>query len=204
MTKSKDISEVILVGGMSRRMGKDKRYLPWQGVNLLDSVCGLLNTVFEDIIVVTAKPDYEVGSSFARLVTDEIPGKGSMGGLFSGIRHSRHSSCFVVACDMPYLNSEVISRICQSPPADIVVVKLLQGFQPLHARYSKQYLPFLEEMIQSDNLKIQELYSDRRISSCILDETHFLYIDPHLRSFINVNTPADWEFARKAQRNLHG
>ena len=184
-------------------MGKDKRYLPWQGRNLLDSVCGVMNGLFEDIIVVTAMPDYKIGSSSARLVTDEIPGKGSMGGLFSGLRQSLHSSCFVVACDMPYLNPEVITKICQSPPADIVVVKLLQGFQPLHARYSKACIPLLEEMMQSDNLKIQDLITDSRVSSCILDETHFTDLDPHFRSFINVNTPADWEFARKAQRIFH-
>ncbi len=203
MTKFKDITGVVLAGGKSRRMGKDKRYLHWQGLNLLDSVCGVMNDLFEDIIVVTAMPDYKMGSSAPRLVTDEIPGKGSMGGLFSGLRHSLNSSCFVVACDMPYLNPEVIAKICQSPPADIVVVKLLQGFQPLHARYSKQCIPLLEEMIQANKLKIQDLITDCRISACILDETHFSDIDPHLRSFINVNTPADWEFARKAQRNSH-
>ncbi|MDR4493546.1 MAG: molybdenum cofactor guanylyltransferase [Nitrospirales bacterium] len=185
-------------------MGQDKRYLHWQGLNLLDSVCGVMNRVFEDIVVVTAIPDYELRSLSVRFITDEIPGKGSIGGLFSGLRHSLNSYCFVVGCDMPYLNPEVIAEICRNPPADIVVVKLLQGFQPLHARYSKQCIPFLEEMIQSDNLKIQHLITDSRISSRILDETHISGIDPHLRSFINVNTPADWEFARKAQRNSPG
>lgn len=182
-------------------MGRDKRYLPWQGVNLLDSVCGVMQNLFEDVIVVTAIPDYESGSFSVRFITDEIPGKGSIVGLLSGLRHSRTPDCFVVACDMPYLNREVISKVCQSPPADVVVVKLAQGFQPLHARYSKECIPFLEEMIQSDQLKIQDLLSNPNISSQILDETHFSKIDPHLRSFVNVNTPADWDFARKAGRN---
>ncbi|MGD9850273.1 MAG: molybdenum cofactor guanylyltransferase [Nitrospirales bacterium] len=201
MIKLKNISGVVLAGGKSQRMGQDKRYLHWQGRNLLDSVCGVMNEIFDEVIVVTAIPDYERGGLSVRFITDEIPGKGSIGGLFSGLFHSQNPYCFVVACDMPYLNREVIGEICLSPPADVVVVKLLQGFQPLHARYSKQCLPFLEEMIHADNLKIQHLISDARISSRILDEAHFSGIDPHLRSFINVNTPSDWEFARKAQRN---
>ena len=201
MNKIKGITGVVLAGGKSKRMGQDKRFLRWQGMNLLDSVCGVLNELFDEVIVVTAVPDYEKGSLPVRFITDDIPNKGSMGGLFSGVRQSQNPYCFAVACDMPYLNHEVIERICQSPPADVVVVKLLQGVQPLHARYSKNCLPFLEEMIHGSNLKIQDLFTDSRISSLILDEAQFSDLDPYCRSFMNVNTPSDWEFARKAQGN---
>ena len=181
-------------------MGQDKRYLPWNGLKLLDSVCGLMSDLFYEVIMVTAIPDYDIGSTRVRCITDEIPNKGSIGGLFSGLRQSQNPYGFVVACDMPYLNHEVIERICCSPPADVVVVKLFQGFQPLHARYSKNCLPSIEVMIRSDNLTIQHLFTDSRISSLILEEAEFSDIDPHLRSFLNVNTPSDWEFARKAQK----
>jgi len=201
MNKIKDITGVILAGGKSKRMGQDKRYLHWNGLNLLDAVCRVMNDLFEEVIVVTAVPDYERGVSGVRFVTDEIPDKGSIGGLFSGIRQSQNHYSFTVACDMPYLNQGVIERICHSPQGDVVAVKLLQGVQPLHARYSKNCLPYIEEMILVGNLKIQNLFHDSRIFSLILDEKHFYDLDPHLRSFMNVNTPSDWEFARKVQRN---
>lgn len=199
MAKIQDVTGVILAGGKSRRMGQDKRCLPWKGLKLLDSVCGLVSELFDEVIMVTAIPDYDICSTRVRCITDEIPNKGSIGGLFSGLRQSKNPYCFVVACDMPYLNPEVIGRICSRPSADVVVVKLLQGFQPLHAKYSKNCLPFIEEMIHADNLTIQHLFNDSRISTLILEESEFSNIDPHLRSFLNVNTPSDWEFARKAQ-----
>ena len=202
MKKIDGVSGVVLAGGKSTRMGRDKRCLPWNGVKLLDSICAVMDQLFDELIVVTAVSDYELRSVSVRSITDEIPGKGSIGGLFSGILHGKNPYSFVVACDMPYLHSEVVERICLSPPADIVVVNLLQGVQPLHARYSKKCLPYLEEMIRKDHLKIQELLVNPALSSIVLDESQFSDLDPHLRSFINVNTPSDWEFARKAQRNL--
>ena len=202
MKKMDGVSGVILAGGRSTRMGRDKRCLPWNGVNLLDSICAVLDPLFDELIIVTAASDYELRSASVRSITDEIPGKGSIGGLFSGILHSHNPYSFVVACDMPYLHSGVVERICLSPPADLVVVHLLHGIQPLHARYSKKCLPYLEEMIRKDHLKIQDLFCNSALSTIVLDETQLSDLDPHLRSFINVNTPSDWEFARKARRNL--
>lgn len=199
MKRIPDISGVVLGGGKSRRMGQDKRHLIWDGRKLLDLICSQMGTLFEEVLLVTALPDYEVGGLPVRLVTDVIPDKGSIGGVYTGLKESRNVHCFVVACDMPFLNERVISRLCHMPAADLVIVRLLQGFQPLHARYSKKCLAILEEMIQSGNLKIQNMVRDKRIATRILEESDISDLDPSLTSFMNVNTPSDWEFARKAR-----
>lgn len=196
------MSAVILAGGKSRRMGKDKRTLEWGGTKFLDSVCFTLGELFDEIILVTAIEDYPCGHLPVRLVTDSIPQKGSLGGLFTGIREASYSCVFVVACDMPFLNPLVISRLCALPENDVVMPKLSTGYQPLHARYSKRCSVIMEKMIKEGNLRIQSLIQDPTLSIQIVEETFFNDIDPHGYSFLNINTPADYEFARKAASHL--
>ncbi|WNM60340.1 molybdenum cofactor guanylyltransferase [Candidatus Nitrospira neomarina] len=200
--KITNISAVVLAGGKSRRMGKDKRTLEWGGTKFLDKVCITIGELFDEIILVTAIEDYPCGHLPVRLVTDAIPQKGSLGGIFTGIKEASYSSVFVVACDMPFLNPFVISRLCALPENDVVMPKLSTGYQPLHARYSKRCSLIMEKMIQEGNLRIQSLIQDPSLSVQIVEETLFDDIDPHGYSFLNINTPADYEFARKAGPHL--
>lgn len=200
--KLTSISGVVLAGGQSRRMGKDKRNLEWGGTKFLDKVCLTLGELFDEIILVTAIEDYPCGHLPVRLVTDAIPHKGSLGGLFTGIKEASHSSVFVVACDMPFLNHLVITRLCALPDNDVVMAKLSTGYQPLHARYSKRCSLIMEKMIQDGNLRIHSLIQDSTLSVQIVEESLFDDIDPHGYSFLNINTPSDYEFARKAVSHL--
>ncbi|MEZ4274013.1 MAG: molybdenum cofactor guanylyltransferase [Nitrospirales bacterium] len=202
MKKFSNISGVVLAGGQSRRMGKDKRGLEWMGTKFLDRVCLTIGSLFEEVLLVTAIEDYPAGHLPVRLVTDAIPKKGSLGGLFTGIKEASQSSVFVVACDMPFLNSVVISRFCELPESDVLMVKLSHGYQPLHGRYSKRCSFILEQMIHDGNLRIQSLVNDPSLSVQIVDESLFKDIDPYGYSFLNINTPSDYEFARKAASHL--
>jgi molybdenum cofactor guanylyltransferase len=200
--KITNMSAVVLAGGKSRRMGKDKRTLEWGGTTFLDKVCFTIGELFDEIILVTAIEDYPCGHLPVRLVTDAIPQKGSLGGIFTGIKEASYPSVFVVACDMPFLNPFVISRLCALPENDVVMPKLSTGYQPLHARYSKRCSLIMEKMIQEGNLRIQSLIQDPSLSVRIVEEPLFDDIDPHGYSFLNINTPADYEFARKAGPHL--
>jgi len=191
------ISGIVLGGGQSQRMGRDKRRLHWEGEPILDRVCRLMSTLFEDVLVVTAQEDYDCSHLPVRLVTDKIPQKGSLGGLYTGLMEAKNTLTFVVACDMPFLLKESISRLCLLPLSDVLVVKLSNGLQPLHARYSKRCAPIIEQMIQEGDLKIQNLVTQPGLTVEIIQETLFDDIDPHRQSFMNINTPADLEFARK-------
>ena len=195
--KFSNISGVVLGGGQSRRMGEDKRRLRWEGEPFLDRVCRVMSSLFEEVLVVTAKQDYDCAHLPVRLVTDKILQKGSLGGLYTGLIEAKHSLVFVVACDMPFLVRGNVVRICSEPVSDVVVVKLLNKIQPMHARYSKKCLPLMEEMIDKGDLKIQQLVSSLDLNVKILDETLFDDIDPFRQSFYNINTPADLEFVKK-------
>jgi molybdopterin-guanine dinucleotide biosynthesis protein A len=191
------ISGIVLGGGQSQRMGRDKRRLHWEGEPFLDRICRLMSTLFDDVLVVTAQEDYDCSHLPVRLVTDKIPQKGSLGGLYTGLMEAKNTLTFVVACDMPFLLKESISRLCLLPHNDVLVVKLSNSLQPLHARYSKRCAPIIEQMIQEGDLKIQNLVAQPGLKVEIIQETLFDDIDPHRQSFMNINTPADLEFARK-------
>ncbi len=196
--KFSKISGIVLGGGESRRMGRDKRRLQWEGEPFLDRVSRVMDTLFEEVLVVTAQEDYDCSHLPVRLVTDKIPQKGSLGGLYTGLIEAKNSLVFVVACDMPFLQRECISRFCLfSGTVDVLVVKLSSGIQPLHARYSKRCVPIIEQMIQKEDLKIQNLVTHSDLAVEIMRESLFDDIDPYRRSFMNINTPADLEFARK-------
>ena len=201
--KLKKITGIVLGGGKSRRMGCDKRRLEWEGEPFLDRAIRLMSMLFDEVIVVTAQKDYDCSHLAVRVVTDKIPRKGSLGGLYTGLIEAKNPVVFVVACDMPFLQIDCISRICLfSDIDDVLVVKLSSGIQPLHGRYSKRCVPIIERMIQKDDLKIQNLVADSSLKVEIIEETVFDDIDPYRRSFMNINTPADFEFARKTFSQL--
>jgi len=195
--KLSSITGVVLAGGQSRRMGKDKRFLEWNGQTFLDRVCGILKDIFEEVIVVGALQDYDCSHLSVRYVTDSIPGKGSMGGLYTGLMESTELFSFVVACDMPFLNKDVIRRLCSQPESDVAIVKLPTGVQPLHARYSKKCGVIVHEMITAGDLRIQGLAQDSRLTVRLIQDSVFDDVDPQRHSFLNMNTPADLEFVRK-------
>ena len=196
-SKLQNMTGIILGGGQSRRMGRDKRCLLWEGEPFLDRVSRLMNGLFDEVLVVTAHEDYDCSHLPVRLVPDPLPAPGSFGGLYTGLIEAKHSFVFAVACDMPFLVQESIARLCLEPPSDVLVVKLSTGLQPLHARYSKQCVPVIEKMIHEGDLKIQNLTSRSGLTVHIIEESLFDDIDPSRLSFNNINTPADLEFARK-------
>lgn len=195
--KIKNITGVVLGGGQSRRMGRDKRILEWDGVKFIDRVCLIMGDLFDEVLLVTATEDYSCSHLPVRLVTDAIPHKGSIGGLYTGLKEASYPFAFVVACDMPFLNPLAISYLCGVPDLDVVIVKLSIGVQPLHGRYSKRCCFIIERMIREGELRIQNLILNQSLSVQLIEESEMKHIDPQLFSFLNINTPADFEFARK-------
>ena len=193
----KDITGVILGGGKSVRMGRDKRRLQWEGESFLDRIARIMASLFDEVILVTAIEDYDCSQLPVRLVTDKIPDKGALGGLYTGLLESQHPFVFVVACDMPFLNIKTIERLCLDHPTDVLVAELFNRVHSLHARYSQKCLPVIESMIKKGDLTIQNLVSSPQLHVKIIDQNFFHDIDSFDLSFNNINTPADLKFARK-------
>ncbi|MCY4132526.1 MAG: molybdenum cofactor guanylyltransferase [Nitrospira sp.] len=193
-----EISGVVLAGGKSKRMGMDKRHLSVHGKQLLDRVTSVLLELFPEVLLVLAEEDISRQDDRIRIVTDLMPDCAAVGGLYTGLYHSRYSRVFVVACDMPFINPAVIGLFLQKSDAtDIVVAQLVTGLQPLHGLYSKQCLPVLKDMIDARDLRLQSIADKPGLTVHRVPETEIKCLDPQLVSFLNVNSPADLELANK-------
>ena len=184
-----EASGVILSGGESSRMGVNKAFIEIQGKRIIDSIVKLLSILFPEVIIVTNTPlDYACIN--ARIVTDIFPQKGSLGGIYTGLFYSSHPYSLVVACDMPFLRREVIEYITGKIGSnDVVIPHLSDGYHPLHAIYSRRCLPFMERLIEKDDLRIVNFFKKVRVKE--VSGKDLSRVDPDFSSFININTPED-------------
>jgi len=193
-----DTTGVLLAGGRSRRMGTDKRFLDVGEKTLLERALDVFEQLFSEILVVVAEPMPELAAVPHRVLVDVIPGCGSLGGLYTGLSGATRDRIFSAACDMPFLNAAVISHlIALSSGSDIVMPKLATGLQPMHAVYAKTCLPHIRRMIDAGQFTIQDVTRHEGLKIRLVPEDDLRRIDPRLLSFLNLNTPADLEFARK-------
>ena len=183
------ITGIILAGGKNLRMGKNKAFLEVNGERIIDRVKNLFRELFDEVLLVTnSLPDYL--DLNLRMVVDLHPGKGALGGIYTGLFHASHSHAFVAACDMPFLNKDLIRHLIDlSPGYALVIPKTEDGWQPLHAIYSQKCLPFMEDLIRQDNLKIIDFFHQVKKREVPTEE--ILPFDPNLASFLNVNTPEE-------------
>jgi molybdopterin-guanine dinucleotide biosynthesis protein A len=184
-----EASGVILSGGESSRMGVNKAFIEIQGKRIIDSIVKLLSILFPEVIIVTNTPlDYACIN--ARIVTDIFPQKGSLGGIYTGLFYSSHPYSLVVACDMPFLRREVIEYMTGKIGSnDVVIPHLSDGYHPLHAIYSRRCLPFMERLIEKDDLRIVNFFKKVRVKE--VSGKELSQVDPDFSSFININTPED-------------
>lgn len=181
---------IILSGGKNSRMGLNKAFLEINGVRLIDHILSVYRKIFSEIIIVTNEPLAYTGFPDTMIVTDIYKGKGSLGGIYTGLFYARHDYAFVAACDMPSLNIDfILFMIEQIGKYEIVVPELPEGFQALHAIYSRRCLPAIKRMILADKLKISGLFKD--IRSLKITEDKIKPFNQDGRLFLNLNTPED-------------
>jgi molybdenum cofactor guanylyltransferase len=199
------LSAAVLTGGASRRMGADKAMVDVAGVTLLERTLAPLRALAEDIMIVGARPDY--ARFGVRLVDDDFPGLGPLGGLATALRVARHEHTLVVACDMPLLSVALLRAMAAEPRDYDVLVPLLAGArrarahdetvqpQPLHAIYARRCLSAILPRLEAGQLRVVDVLDDLAVRW--LDTTWLQRFDPRLRSALNANTPAQLDEARR-------
>ena len=190
-------SVVILAGGQSRRMGRDKRALAWtpapdgSSQTLIQHVVATVAPLTDDVVLV-ANDDLAV--SGVRVVGDLYPGAGSLGGIYSGLAAASHNLAFIAAADMPFLNPGLICYLVGRAPRVDAVVPMTDGRpEPMHAVYRKAVLKPARFRIERRDLKVAPVFD--AVSTVWVPEPELRLHDPHLRSFWNLNTPDDYERA---------
>jgi len=188
--KKSNITGIILAGGKNSRMGTNKAFLEIDGTRLIDKTINIYRELFSEIIIVTNDPLSYVEFVDTTIVTDIYKGKGPLGGIYTGLFYSKNPYAFVSPCDMPYLNKDFISYMTnQAGNHDVIVPETAEGYQPLHAIYSRDCLPSIKRLLMLDKLKITGFYRDMRVLG--ISEEQSSPFNKNGRLFQNLNTPED-------------
>jgi molybdopterin-guanine dinucleotide biosynthesis protein A len=192
---------IILCGGRSRRFGKDKALLTIDGVPMVRRMAGrILQVVDEIIIAARDSAQYESLAAIsaipdgAEVVFDTVRGYGPVAGILAGLGASKSEYSICLACDLPYVNPEVIDALfgcAEANNSDVVIPKHPDGvLEPLHAVYGRSMADACRDAIDTGEHTIRGAMS-------LVDKVVFVPVeslrrfDPDLRTFLNVNYPED-------------
>ncbi len=186
------ITGIILAGGASRRMGSNKALLKVGDTTLIENVYRTLATLFHEVVIITDTPE-EYAFLPCRTAKDIYPKFGAMAGLHAGLAASATERVFVTGCDMPYLNADLIRRLCSMPKqGDALVPVNRQGLrEPLHALYATSIITEVRRAIENDERSILDLLD--RIDTKLVTPEAFADIDGAEASFCNINTPEEYD-----------
>jgi molybdopterin-guanine dinucleotide biosynthesis protein A len=194
-----DVSCIILAGGKSTRLGRNKVVETIGEKSLLERVVSGLSSLKTEIIVVVARDSslpQLANYPGLKMVTDIYPGKGSLGGIYTGIAFSGSFYNLVVACDMPFLNPDLLGyMVGLAGEFDVVIPKVDGILEPLHAVYSRNCVPPMEFLIKQNRLSILELYP--MVKMRYIENAEIDRFDPQHLSFFNINTEADLQMGIK-------
>jgi len=194
----KDVTGAILTGGESRRMGRDKATLEFNGEPLVKKAVRLFGELFPHVLVVNKAPG-SFGDLGCEEVADLFAERGAMVGVLTALAAAKTGYVFVAACDMPFLKRELIELILSKDRRFSVVLPRIGGKgDPLHAFYAKSCYDamriFMNEEGKSLNAFIGSLPPEE---VGYVSEEEIRGVDPEAIALFNMNTPDDYEKAKK-------
>jgi molybdopterin-guanine dinucleotide biosynthesis protein A len=165
---------------------------------MLQRIVEELRGVFEDIVVVDSPGATEVLG--AHLITDEVAYQGPASALERGMRAAANEIAFACSCDLPLIRSDVASFICESiVEADAAIPQIDDKLQPLCAGYRREAaLDALARMSSAGEKRMREIAS--YLNARIVSREQLRKIDRDMTSFLNVNTPQDYQTALRLIR----
>lgn len=193
-------SAAILAGGRSRRLGGvDKSRLVVDGRTILDRQLDALSAVADDVMLVGAQADR--ADARCRLVPDDAPDLGPLGGLDTALRAMRDDVLLVVACDMPFVTSALFAHLlAQAKDVDAVVPRTARAYHPLCAVYTAACRAVVRRHLDARQLAVRTILEALRVRVVGPEELAGLGDPDHLLA--NVNTPAELRDLAAIAHNL--
>jgi molybdopterin-guanine dinucleotide biosynthesis protein A len=184
---------VVLAGGASRRMGRDKAALMLDGEPLLARVVRRLGVVTSEVLVVGPAERAALVPE-VRVVPDARVGMGPMGGIYTALLAAHTERIFVAACDMPFVKPALVRYLLGLAKGYAVVVpRTERGTEQMHAVYTKACLGALEVCMAAGELAVARLYG--RVATREVERGEWEAYDAAGESMVNVNTEGEWEEA---------
>ena len=177
-------------------MGRNKALETIGGKSLIECVIERLRPLTNQLLVVTSREQFDLPvAGEAEILVDLYPGKGPLGGIYTGLLASQSSRSIVVACDMPFLNTGLLRYMIElSGEFDAVVPRLGEGMvEPLHAVYFKSCLGSMKIQLERNQLGIYPFLGTIRVR--YVEQAECQRLDPQLLSFFNINYQSDLDRA---------
>jgi molybdopterin-guanine dinucleotide biosynthesis protein A len=177
---------VVLAGGASRRMGRDKALLVIGGESLAQSAARRLAAVCPEVVLADAGRALLPGF---RSVPDG-PGRGPAGGILGAAVACPGRPLLVLACDLPHVPVPLLAEIARGTRADWVVPRRESGLEPLCAFYGPRALAVLAARVERGLFALHELAAEN-LAIRWLDEAELAAFGQPEEIFLNVNRPED-------------
>jgi molybdopterin-guanine dinucleotide biosynthesis protein A len=188
------MTAIILAGGSSSRMKVDKALLPVSGTSLIEAVALNISPYFKEIII-SARSEEEYRFLPYKTVADKEPGQGPFMGILCGLEASSNDINFVIACDIPEINTAFLEELIQHAKHYEIVVPVTPDnkYEPLFAFYNKSLVPRITTLLSKKIRQIFQLYPMATLKKVPLKDTGWLY---------NLNTTSDYQNYLKTQEAL--
>jgi molybdopterin-guanine dinucleotide biosynthesis protein A len=184
-----NISAVLLAGGESRRMGKDKATLPFRGKPLWQIQLELLRKLAPTELFVSARTDPPWRPADAQFVADDPPSRGPLSGLAASLAKTRTTHLLALAIDMPFMTEKYLTFLCnQIEPCRGVIAKIEDRFEPLAAIYPQEALTNVQSALSGEDFSLQTVTG----SLVAAGKLQVLLVESQERKlFLNLNAPSD-------------
>lgn len=176
------ISGIVLAGGVSRRMGTGKAELLLEGRPLLAWQVEKLQTLGISDILLSGKNCLELPGT--KIIPDELPDRGPLGGLYSCFRTAENPHCLVLSVDTPLVPCSALAKLCRTHVSGITLLRYKGEAEPLIGVYDKSLDRSILPMISEHGAPVRSLI---RQVSC----KYFDYLGP-AELLLNCNTPQEF------------
>jgi molybdopterin-guanine dinucleotide biosynthesis protein A len=187
------ITGFVVTGGLSRRMGRDKALLPWEGATLLDHAIERLRQACGSVRLLTG-PDARYADRGLPVDIDQVRDVGAIAGLHAALEHAPRAA-LLLAVDLPHVPVALLRRIAELVREfDAVVPVSPGGPEPLCAAYGLRCRDAIRRALDRSAYKLTAFWPEVSVREISTSELA-AFGDP-VRLFANVNTPDEYERAR--------
>lgn len=193
-------SGIILAGGKSSRMKYNKAFADIGGKTSLEIITHKFSSVFDETIIISNEIGLYEGLA-DKVVPDVYPRLGPVAGIHSGLYHARCETMFILGCDMPFINMDLVSYMLEKAESYQAVVPVVNGYlQPLSSVYVRSCLPIFTRCLEEDKLKLVRIFEE--LNALYLDESELEKYGQVEELFFNVNDEEALLKARSMARRL--
>ena len=182
------ITGVILAGGKNSRMGSDKGMLKVGSKKIIERIIDAMKPVVDEIIIISNGNTYDYLGY--KVFNDIIKDCGPMGGIHTALSFSKTGKNLIVACDMPFLSSDILKQIIdKSNDCDITVPEFLGEVHPLCAIYSSLCRNKFSKFLENGEWKMKKVLIQFKTKKISFSKNHFQ----------NINTPEEYQTLKRTE-----